>query len=264
MILLGALLAITLVALGLVSVRLRRAQAEIVRLRDELIERRTPGALGTAGRAVKVVADAAARVRNQGVSGFLFSSADDLSRWVLEDRPGIVKMAGTDGTVTIFFSDIENSTATNERIGDKAWVSLLAKHDAVVRAEVEKQRGHIVKSQGDGFMIVFRDADAAVLAAVGIQRIIEAGRGRRLGRNPIRIRVGIHSGTVIARDGDYFGRNVAMAARVAAQAGGGEILVSDEARARLDDSIELTELDDVELKGFDGDFTLWRVDSPTR
>lgn len=253
------LLAVTLAALGLVSLRLRRSRRQIAQLRVELDDKRPPGALSKTGRAVKIVADAAVRVRNQGVSGFLFSSADDLTRWVLEDRPGIVKMAGPDGSVTIFFSDIENSTATNERIGDRDWVSLLAKHDGIVRAQVDRQRGHIVKSQGDGFMIVFRDADSAVAAAIAIQQIIGAGRGRRFTRNPIRVRIGIHTGTVIAKDGDYFGRNVAMAARVAAQADGGEILVSEDTRARLTEDVDLTALDDVELKGLDGDHTLWRV-----
>lgn len=253
------LLAVTLAVLGLVSARLRRAKREIELLREGLTDRRVPGALVKTGRAVKVVTEAAARVRNQGVSGFLFSSAEDLTRWVLDDRLGIVRMAGSDGTVTIFFSDIESSTATNERIGDKAWVSLLAKHDAVVRAEVEKQRGHVVKSQGDGFMIVFRYADAAVQAGIAIQEVLGAGRGRRLSRNPIRVRMGMHTGTVIAKEGDYFGLNVAMAARVAALADGSEILVSDATRQRLGETIQVTELEDVELKGLQGDHTLWRV-----
>ena len=260
---LAVLLGVAVVACGVLSWRLRRARRVIDNLRDELIGRRTPGALGTASRAVKVVAEAAARVRDHGVSNFLLSSADDLTRWVVEDRPGIVKMAGSDGTVTIFFSDIEDSTATNERIGDRAWVSLLAKHDGIVRTQVDKHRGHIVKSQGDGFMIVFRYAESAVQAGIDVQRIIEAGRGRRFRRNPIRVRIGIHTGTVIAKDGDYFGRNVAMAARVAAEAGGGEILVSDDVRKRLSDEVALTGLDDVQLKGLDGDHTLWRVDFQT-
>lgn len=264
MMVLSVLLGVVVIACGLLSWRLNRARREIKKLRDELVEIPKPGALGKTSRAVKVVADAAAKVRDRGVSGFLLSSADDLTRWVLDDRPGIVKMAGPDGTVTIFFSDIESSTATNERIGDRAWVNLLAKHDALVRAEVEKHRGHVVKSQGDGFMIVFRYAEAAAQAAIAIQQIIDAGRGRRLRRNPIRIRIGMHSGTVIAKDGDYFGLNVAMAARVAALAGGGEILVSTETRARLSDDFALIELEEVELKGLEGDHTLWRVDWPSR
>lgn len=256
------LLVVALVALWITKQRLCQVRREAENLRTELANhRRIPAPLSTAGRAVKVVADAAARVRNQGVSGFLSNSVDDLTRWVLEDRPGIVKMAGADGTVTIFFSDIESSTETNERIGDKAWVGLLAKHDSIVRAEVEKAAGHIVKSQGDGFMIVFRDADSAVAAALGIQRIIGAGRGRRLQRNPIRVRIGMHTGTVIAKDGDYFGRNVAMAARVAAVADGGEILVSNDVRERLDSGIELTDAGVFELKGLDGENRLWRVES---
>lgn len=254
------LLAVSIVALAIMTWRLLRARSEINRLRAGLVDRRTPRMLGTTGRAVKVVAGAAARVRDQGVSSFLLSSADDLTRWVLEDRPDIVRMAAPDGTVTIFFSDIESSTAHNERIGDKAWVSLLAKHDAVVRANVERHRGHIVKSQGDGFMIVFPDRASAVRAALAIQQVIEAGRGRRLRRTPIRVRIGIHAGTVIARDGDYFGRNVAMAARVAARADGGEILVSDAVCEGLGDDVVLVERGVVELRGLDGEHQLWRVE----
>ncbi len=254
------LLGAALIALGGTQQQLRRMRREAAALRDELAtQRRTHAPFITAGRAVKVVADAAVRARHQGVTEFLFNSVDDLTRWVLEDRPGIVKMADAAGTVTIFFSDIENSTETNERIGDKAWVRLLAKHDSIVRVEVDKAAGHIVKSQGDGFMIVFRDADSAVAAALGIQRVIGAGRGRRLQRNPIRVRIGMHTGTVIAKNGDYFGRNVAMAARVAAVAEGGEVFVSDDVRERLDAGIGLTDAGRFELKGLDGQHQLWRV-----
>jgi len=256
-ILLG-LLVVSVLGLAFVSWRLLGALREIARLRAGLVERRA-SLLGTTGRAVQVVATAAARVRDHGVSGFLLSSVDDLTGWVLEDRTDILRMADSDGTVTIFFSDIESSTEHNERIGDKAWVSLLAKHDAVLRSSVATYGGHIVKSQGDGFMIVFPDRASAVRAAVAVQRVIGAGRGRRLRRTPIRVRIGIHAGTVIAKNGDYFGRNVAMAARVAAQAGGGEILVSDTVREGLDDEFVLVESGTVELKGLDGEHQLWQV-----
>ena len=255
-----ALLVVCVIAFGIVSWRLQRARGEIARLRDELLDRRDPSPVKKASRAVRVVAGAAARVRDKGVSGFLLSSAEDLTRWAMEDRSGIARIAGPDGTVTIFFSDIEDSTALNERIGDRAWVSLLAKHDTVIRANVDRHRGHIVKSQGDGFMIVFREPGDAVRAAIGIQQVLDAGRGRRLRRNPIRIRIGIHTGHVIAKDGDYFGRNVAMAARVAAEADGGEILVSDDVCEGLDAEVPITELEDVRLKGLEGEHTLWRVD----
>ena len=88
----------------------------------------------------------------------------------------------------------------------------------------------IVKSQGDGYMVVFSTPELAVGASLDIQRALSAKRqrSRQLRRTPIRVRIGLHTGTAIEREGDYFGSNVAMAARVAALADGGEILVTDE------------------------------------
>ena len=86
-------------------------------------------------------------------------------------------------------------------------------------------------------------------------------RPRRSGAVPIRVRVGIHVGTVVEREGDFFGTNVAMAARVAAQAGGGEILVSDDVRQALRevDDIVLVDFREAELKGLPGTHRLWEV-----
>lgn len=259
----AALLLLALSGLLVTYVKLARSRRKLAKLRRELAaDRRAPRPLTTAGRAVRAVAETAFRVREKGVSAFLLSSIEDAARLAVEDRSEIVRIADADGRVTIFFSDIESSTALNEQLGDKGWVSLLAKHDSVVRANVDKRGGHIVKSQGDGFMIVFRDPESAVLAGIAIQKAFAAARGRRLGRTPIRVRIGVHVGSAIEKGGDYFGRNVAMAARVAAEADGGEILVSDNVRATLaeDSEISLLEVAGVELKGFDGAHTLWSVD----
>jgi class 3 adenylate cyclase len=97
------------------------------------------------GRAVRAVVETAARVREQGVGGMLMSSLEDLTRWSSEDRAGIARVAAPDGTVTIFFSDIEESTPLNERLGDAAWVRLLGVHDRLVRGCVEVHSGHVVK-----------------------------------------------------------------------------------------------------------------------
>ena len=77
------------------------------------------------------------------------------------------------------------------------------------------------------------------------------------------MRIGLHTGTAIEREGDYFGRNVAMAARVAAMADGGEILVTDEIVDALADSpdFRFTEEDTVELKGLPGEHRLWSVEA---
>ena len=250
---------LTLAALVTVVVLLRQERRENEELRERLVVLPPTRARQAAGWAVKTVVDTAHRVRERGiVGGLVMAPIEDLTRWATEDRDEIAAVAAPDGTVTILFSDIEDSTALNERLGDSAWVRVLAAHDRVVRTEVRRRQGHVVKGQGDGFMVVFGSPGAAVDAAVRIQRGVGSGRWRR--RPPVRVRIGIHAGTAVARDGDYFGRNVAVAARVAAAAEGGEILVTDEVREALDDSgPELVEHGEVELKGLSGTHTLWRV-----
>lgn len=210
---------------------------------------------------MKAVVETATRVREQGVSGLLMSSLEDLSRWATEDRAEIARVAGPDGTVTILFSDIEDSTALNERLGDAKWVRVLGRHDEIVRRVVRRRAGHVVKTQGDGFMVVFGDPSAAAHAAIDIQDAFGPQPSRAMRGVPIKIRIGMHCGTVVAREGDYFGRNVAMAARVAAEAVGGEILVSDELREDLTDEEGLLfePRGEVELKGLADRHVLWQL-----
>jgi adenylate cyclase len=265
--LLGILLCLSLLALVLVLVRLRTTQRRVAVLEEELDslsgddDSNLPRSLQAAERAVKSVIGTAARVREQGVSGLLMSSIDDLSRWAMEDRSEIARLAAADGSVTIFFSDIEDSTALNTELGDEDWVRLLIAHDTLVRAHVERHRGHIVKSQGDGFMIVFGTPADAVRAGLGIQRSFSQQRSRRLRRTPIRVRIGVHEGPAIARDGDYFGQTVAMAARVGAEADGGEILVTQQVADDLagDGGFVLGDEREIQLKGLPGSHVLWRV-----
>jgi class 3 adenylate cyclase len=77
--------------------------------------------------------------------------------------------------------------------------------------------------------------------------------------NGIRVRIGIHAGKSVRRGDDLFGRNVAMAARVAAAADGGEILISESVRDALGDDVAVDEGRDVELKGFNGIHRLYAV-----
>jgi adenylate cyclase len=214
---------------------------------------------------VKTIVETATRVREQGVRGMLLSSIDDLASWAAEDRNEIARMAAPDGTVTIMFSDIENSTALNSELGDERWVKLLRAHERLVESCVSRHRGHIVKSQGDGYMVVFPTPELALGAARDIQRELGAKRqrSRQLRRTPIRVRIGLHSGTAIEREGDFFGRNVAMAARVAAMADGGDVLVTDAVADAMADSRDyrFVEDDAVALKGLPGQHQLWLVET---
>ena len=121
---------------------------------DELRRRvDTRNMLFSGGReAVKQVWQTANILRKDGLGAAVRSSIEDLADWAEVERPDLARLAPS-GKVAIVFSDIEESTALNERIGDRAWVRLIGNHDKLVRRHVKQHSGHVVKSQGDGFMI---------------------------------------------------------------------------------------------------------------
>ena len=127
------------------------------------------------------------------------------------------------GTVTFLFTDLEGSTRLWEEQRD-AMQSALARHDAVLRSAVESHGGQVVKTTGDGLHAVFATAPDATAAAVDAQQQL-------LGEvwplpEPLRVRMGLHTGHAEMRDGDYYGPAVNRAARVAAAAHGGQIVMS--------------------------------------
>jgi class 3 adenylate cyclase len=239
---------------------LARSHQEI----DELRHRTdTRNWLLSGGReAMKTVWQTANLVRKEGFGAAVRSSIEELADWAEVERPDLARIT-PDGRVVILFSDIEESTALNERIGDRAWVKLIAAHDKLVSDLVQRRSGHVVKSQGDGFMIAFARADQAVRCGVDLQRALRKDVKRKR-HEEIRVRIGIHMGRSVRRGDDLFGRNVAMAARVAAQAVGGQILVSQPVRDALSDcdDISFDEGRDVELKGFSGNYSLFAVEAP--
>jgi len=271
-VLLAALLVIAVGAIAALVTQLKAAHRQIAELQQAVEtdpgsprSQRATQAVQTAGMAMKTALDTVSRMREHGLRSTLLASIDDFTRWALEDRGEIARVAGPDGEVTIFFSDIENSTALNSELGDEEWVKLLAAHDRLLHTYVDKHRGLVVKSQGDGYMVVFSTPELALSASLDIQRALSAKRqrSRRLRRTPIRVRIGLHTGTAIEKEGDFFGRNVAMAARVAAMADGGEILVSSDIAERLADSTRFAfvEEDTVEFKGLPGEHRLFSVEA---
>ena len=141
-------------------------------------------------------------IRKEGFGAAVASSIEDLADWAEVERPDLARLA-PDGNVAILFSDIEESTALNERIGDRAWVRLIGRHDKLIRRHVHNHRGHVVKSQGDGFMVAFADPEQAVRCGIDVQRALSKRP------NGIRVRIGIHAGKSVRRGDDLFGRNVA-------------------------------------------------------
>ncbi len=215
--------------------------------------------LGFTNKAVKTVWQTANLMRKEGFGAAVRSSIEDLADWAEVERPDLARVTA-DGKVAILFSDIEESTALNERVGDRAWVKLIGEHDKLVRKLVKQRSGHVVKSQGDGFMIAFAHAEQAVRCGIDMQDALHKDAERKR-HNRIRVRIGVHMGRSVRRGDDLFGRNVAMAARVAAEADGGEILVSDTVREALSDCEDLSFDDgrDADLKGFAGTHRLYAV-----
>jgi adenylate cyclase len=230
------------------------------RCRRELeVAQRPSDLLGLTNKAVKTVWQTANLVRKEGFGAAVRSSIEDLADWAEVERPDLARVTA-DGKVAILFSDIEESTALNERVGDRAWVKLIGEHDKLVRKLVNQRSGHVVKSQGDGFMIAFAHAEQAVRCGIDMQDALHKDAERQR-HNRLRVRIGVHVGRSVRRGDDLFGRNVAMAARVAAEADGGEILVSDTVRAALKDCDDISFDDgrDAALKGFAGTYRLYAV-----
>jgi class 3 adenylate cyclase/tetratricopeptide (TPR) repeat protein len=129
-----------------------------------------------------------------------------------------------EGTVTVLFTDVEASTELHVRRGDEAAAALLASYEQIVRDHVDRHDGIAIKSLGDGLMAAFSSARKAVTCAVAIQRSLDDYGRTQTGERP-RVRIGLNSGEVTRNDGDLQGVAVSAAARVAAKAEGGQILV---------------------------------------
>jgi class 3 adenylate cyclase len=139
------------------------------------------------------------------------------------------------GTVTFLFSDIEGSTALLKRVGDEAYARLLAIHRRIVRETFARHAGEEIDTQGDAFFYSFARARQAVAAAVEVQRAHEAEAWPD--GQPIRVRIGLHTGEPAVGDEGYTGLDVVRAARIAAVARGGQVLLSATTRALIGDDL---------------------------
>jgi predicted ATPase len=143
------------------------------------------------------------------------------------------------GIVTLLFTDIEGSTKLLHDLGAEHYAKALAEHRRILRAAFVANGGVEVDTQGDAFFVAFPTAPSALNAAA------EARRG--LGAGPIRVRMGLHSGTPYLADEGYVGADVHRAARIAACGHGGQVLVSS-ATASLVERTDLHDLGEHRLK----------------
>ncbi len=128
------------------------------------------------------------------------------------------------GTVTFLFTDLEGSTRLWEQHPD-AMRDALARHDEILRSAVETRDGHVIKTTGDGLHgRRSRPRPTASRAAIDAQRAL--GPRSVAAPEPLRVRMGLHTGDAEIRDGDYYGTAVNRAARISAAAHGGQIVCS--------------------------------------
>src|SRR5207248_2223918 len=130
------------------------------------------------------------------------------------------------GTVTFLFTDVEGSTKLLHELGAETYAEKLAEHRRVVREACTARGGVEVDTQGDAFFIAFPTAPGAVRAARAITDELVSG--------PIALRIGLHTGTPLLTEEGYVGEDVHFAARVAASAHGGQVVLSPATRALLD------------------------------
>jgi class 3 adenylate cyclase len=152
-------------------------------------------------------------------------------------------------TVTILFSDMESFSRMTEQLGDREALEVIRAHNAIVRRELAAHGGREVELQGDAFLATFSNPGCALRCAIAMQKAFAAYSEAH--PQPIRVRIGLHTGEVI-RDADrFFGRNVIIAARIASAARGGEILMSSFLKER-GEGVRFESDRELELKGLAG------------
>jgi len=174
------------------------------------------------------------------------------------------QIASATGDVqTILFTDVEGSTALTDRLGDAKSRDLLREHERIVREALKEHGGSEVKTMGDGFMASFSSATKALDCAIALQQSFAARN--ESAEEPIRVRIGLNAGEPIAEDdpggrGDLFGTAVNVAARIAAKADAGEILVADVVRQLVAGKEFLfNDRGEAELRGFEDPVRVYEV-----
>jgi class 3 adenylate cyclase len=150
-------------------------------------------------------------------------------------------------TKTFLFTDIVRSTNLVEAIGDEAWTDLVRWHDQTLRSLFAARGGEEIDRAGDGFFVAFSEPASAIECAVAVQRTL-ADHRREHGFSP-QVRIGLHTAAATRQGHSYRGKGVHEAARIAALADGGEILVSAPTVSGMPPRFPVSEARRVQLKG---------------
>jgi predicted ATPase/class 3 adenylate cyclase len=164
--------------------------------------------------------------------------------------------------VTMLFSDIEGSTALLGRLGDR-YGQALSDHRTLLRKAFKAWHGREISTEGDSFFVVFEAAGDAVACALAGQRAL-AGHDWP-GGDPVRVRMGLHSGEPTPHEGNYIGMDVHRAARIAATAHGGQVVLSEaayELAGPLPDGVSLADLGFHRLKDIAAPERIYQLAAP--
>jgi len=171
--------------------------------------------------------------------------------WTDDQRQFLRAAEETDRVLaTVLFTDIVDSTGRAAALGDREWRRTLDRHDAAARAEVERWRGMLVKSTGDGILARFDSPSRAVRAALGLRQA-----AKRMG---IEIRAAVHTGEIEVRGDDLGGIGVHIASRLLAEAGPAEVLITRTVRDLITGTeIEFEARGSATLRGVPGEWELF-------
>lgn len=164
----------------------------------------------------------------------------------------MVRPTGTPdgGFRTVLFTDIVDSTALTQKLGDAGVVKLLEIHDRIIRRYLDTHGGREVKHTGDGIMASFPSAEKAIRCAIAIQREFARHNEERPDRS-ISVRIGLSAGEPVESNQDLFGATVQLARRVCDEANAGKIYVSNVVRELcLGKNFQFAGLGARDLKGF--------------
>ncbi len=201
--------------------------------------------------------------------GSVFEVPPGHDKWVLGDEPWVALDWGAAGRAmaaaltdaversvrTVMFTDIVDSTARLEKLGDEAWRELLIAHNTSLREELNVFRGREVKTTGDGFLAIFESPARAVRCA---EAMVHSARAL-----DVHIRVGVHTGQVDLTGADARGLAVHTAARILALAGSDEVFVSSTTNELLEGSgLTFEHAGTHELKGLSGARQVYRLVTP--
>jgi class 3 adenylate cyclase/pimeloyl-ACP methyl ester carboxylesterase len=158
----------------------------------------------------------------------------------------------------VLFTDLVGHTEMMQRLGDARGREVLREHEHITRGLLARYGGSEIKAGGDGFMVSFGSITAALDCAIALQRAF-AERNAEAGE-PLQVRVGLNAGEPVADAGDLFGSTVILAARIAALADAGEILMPEALRHLLSGkTYEYADRGGVVLKGFEDAVRLYEV-----